>query len=349
MGTKRASLFFFMLLGFFSLNADAQLGGNGVFRFLNLPNSARIASMGNVLPMQNSAELDDAFANPSLLSAAHQNTLSLNYSNYIADINFGNIQYAFKVGAKKTVSTALMMINYGDFEEYDETAAATGANFSAADYLLNIGYGDVLYKNISYGINVKAIYGSYDIYRSFALATDLAFTYKDSSNTLATGLVLKNIGYQLDAFENQKERLPFEIALGMSKKLQFAPIRYHISYKHLQKFDLSYRNTGESSDIDLISGEQKKSRASFGSKLSQHFVFGAELLFSATFQIQGAYNLQQHKELSVEGLGGTAGLSFGFSVNLKKLSLSYAHSQLGSAGGNNYFSLNLKPDFFGKR
>ncbi len=323
---------------------DAQVGGKGVFRFLNLPNSAKVAALGNALPMQTDADFDETFVNPSLISAKHQNSLALNYSNYVADINFGNIQYALKTKTDQTLSLGLMFINYGDFEGYDATATPTGQNFTAGDYLLNIGYAKNLKNKIYYGANAKFIYGSYDIYNSFAIAADLAVNYKDTASNLATGIILKNIGYQFNAFDQQRENLPFQIAISLSKKLKFAPFRYHITYNNLQKFDLSY-NSPNDEDTDLISGQPNTNKPSFANKLSRHFIFGAEVLLSPSFNLQAGYNLQQSKELSVTGLSGLSGLSFGFSLHLKKLSLGYAHSTLNLAGSNNYFSLTLNPSF----
>jgi hypothetical protein len=323
----------------------AQIGGKGVFRFLNLPNSAKVAALGNALPMQINADFDETFANPSLLSNIHQNSLALNYSNYVADINFGDLQYALKLKTEQTLSLGLMFINYGSFDEYDATATPTGNNFTAGDYLLNVGYSKNWKKKIYYGVNAKLIYGSYDIYNSLAIATDLAVTYKDSADNLATGIILKNIGYQLNAFDQQRENLPFEIAISLSKKLRFAPFRYHITYNNLQQFNLSYYNPNTSDNTDLITGESTDKKSSFADKFSRHLIFGAEILLSPAFNLQAGYNLQQSKELSVSGLGGLSGLSFGFSLHLKKLSLGYAHSALNLAGSNNYFSLTLNPSF----
>lgn len=341
---KKSFLPAFCAILFLSSNVTAQIGGKGVFRFLNLPNSSKVAALGNALPMSSDANLEEAFLNPSLLSENHQNTLALNYSNYVSDINFGSMQYALKVNSSQTISLGMMFINYGDFDGYDESANPTQGKFTAGDYLINMGYTKNWKHKIYYGANAKLIYGSYDSYYSFALATDLAVTYKDSTSNLALGVIFKNIGYQLKPFEQQRESLPFQIAFSLSKKLEFAPLKYHITYNNLQLFNLNYFDPN-TENTDLLTGKPLKNSASFTSKLSRHFIFGTEILLSPSFNIQAAYNLQQSKELSVTGLGGLSGLSFGFSLHLNKLSLGYAHSTLNQAGGNNYFSLTLNPSF----
>ncbi|MFC5281982.1 type IX secretion system protein PorQ [Pedobacter alpinus] len=341
---KFISLLFYAIFCFSAI-CEAQIGGKGVFRFLNLPNSAKVAALGNGFPVANDAEFNQTFANPSLINASHQNATSLNYSNYISDINFGSAQYGLKFKEKETISLGLMFINYGNFEEYTEIGNPTGGNFTAGDYLLNVGYAKNWKEKIYYGANAKIIYGSYDIYNSFAIATDLAVTYKDSSSNIATGILLKNIGYQLSAFDQSRENLPFQMAFSFSQKLRYAPFKYHITYNNLQQFNLSNSNPNANEDIDLVGGETKNNKNSFVNKFSQHFIFGAEILLSQSFNLQAGYNLQQSRELSISGLGGLSGFSFGFSLHLEKLSLSYAHSTLNLAGSNNYFSLGLNPSF----
>ncbi|HEX7366698.1 MAG TPA: type IX secretion system protein PorQ [Pelobium sp.] len=346
---KKIFFLLFCAIFFMMELSSAQTGGKGVFRFLNLPNSAKVAALGNALPMQVDADFEETFINPSLIANEHQNSLSLNYSNYVADINFGNIQYALKVKPLETVAIGLMFINYGNFEEYDATATPTGGKFTAGDYLLNLGYSKNWKNKIYYGANAKLIYGSYDIYNSFAIATDLSLTFKDTLNNLAAGIMLKNIGYQLNAFDQQRESLPFQIAVSLSRKLKFAPLKYHITYNNLQQFNLTYLNPNSTDDTDLITGEAIDKSSTFVNKFSRHLIFGAELLLSQALNLQAGYNLQQHKELNINGLGGLSGFSFGFSLHLKKVNLGYAHSTLNLAGSNNYFSLTLNPAFLNFR
>jgi hypothetical protein len=344
---KNIILFFVAILIFVAKSSFSQTGGNGIFRFLNLPNTSKIAALGNAFPVSNQADFTDAFQNPSLINANAAGFLALNYSNYISDINFGAVQYGLKLKKTEVISTGLMFINYGNFEETDASGNATGNTFTAGDYLLNIGYAKNWEQKVFYGINAKVIYGSYDIYNSFALATDLAVTYQDSSRNLSTGIILKNIGYQLKPFNQKREHLPFEIALSFTQKLKHAPLRYHISYANLQNFDLTYSDPNDqNAELNLLTGEPILKKATFSNRLSRHFIFGAELLLTPSFNIQTGYNLQKSKELNMSGTGGLAGFSFGFSLHLKKISIGYAHATLNAAGSNNYFSLQLKPSIF---
>ena len=325
----------------------AQTGGLGVFRFINLPNASKTTALGNIFPVSTDADLSQTFQNPSLIAKNHAGLMGLNYSNFVSDINFGSIQYGLKIKNEEVVSASLQFVNYGNFEETDAAGNATGNTFSASDYLLNIGYGKNWKQKIYYGANAKIIYGAYDIYSSFAIATDIAVTYKDTIKNFAVGIIFKNIGYQLKPFNQIRENLPFEIALSFSQKLKYAPFRYHVGYNNLQNFDLTYQDPNKpDAEIDLITGEPITNKASFTEKFSRHLVFGAEVLLSQSFNLQAGYNLQRSKELGNVGVGGLAGFSFGFMLNLKKLSIGYANSRLNAAGSNNYFSMLIKPSIF---
>lgn len=328
-------------------NLKAQIGGKGVFRFLNLPNSSKVAALGSVIPMNDQPEFSESFQNPSLIKREDTGLLVLNYSNYISDINFGSIQYGLKIKKIGVISTGLMFVNYGKFEETDAAGNTTGNTFTAGDYLLNIGYAQNWKNKLFYGVNFKIIYGSYDIYKSTALAADFAVTYKDSVSNFCTGLVFKNMGYQIKPFNQVRENLPFEIDLAITQKLKHAPLRYHVTYQNLQNFDLTYQDPNNpDAQLDLITGEPIPTRYHVVEKFSRHLILGAEVLLSPAFSLQTAYNFQRNKELKVSGAGGRSGFSFGFSLNLKNISVGYSNANLNAAGSNNFFSLQLKPAIF---
>src|SRR5690606_708104 len=120
--------FLFFLLSVSSLSF-AQIGGDGVFKFLNLPNSASIAALGGTFPVSTENDISSNYQNPSLISNDNNSSIALNYSNYISDINFGSLQYNFII-KKANFSTTLLYVNYGNFEEADATGYLTGNTFT---------------------------------------------------------------------------------------------------------------------------------------------------------------------------------------------------------------------------
>ena len=337
-------LLLFILISF---GAFAQSGGKGVFRFINLPNSSKIAALGSAFPMSEEAEISESFQNPSLISNSNAGKLDLNYSKYIADINFGAVQYGFKLKNNSVISAGLLFVDYGKFEETDASGNSTGNNFTAGDYLLNIGYAKNWQQKIYYGVNLKLIYGTYAIYKSTALATDFAVTYKDTLARLSTGIAFRNMGYQLKPFDQVREALPFEINFSFAQRLKYAPFRYHITYSNLQNFDLTYQDLNDpNAEIDLVTGAPLNNKATFHNKFSRHIILGVEILLSPSFNLLAGYNFRKNKELNISGTGGRAGLSFGFALHLKNLSVGYANASLNAAGSNNYFSLMIQPSIF---
>jgi hypothetical protein len=331
---------FIFVIGFFP--CFAQIGGNSTYRFLNLPNSAKTAALGGSYPTHYQSDFTDVFNNPSLLDIKYQNTLDLNYSNYVSDINYGSLQYGFKYKSS-LLSLGLLYVNYGDFLETNDSGNETGNTFKASDYLLNIGFAKTINSKIKLGANGKVIYSAYESYQSLALAVDVAANYQDTTNNLSAGLIVKNLGYQIKPFAQTRESLPLKLDVSFSQKLKYAPFKYHITYQNLQKFNL---NTGiNSTEIDILTGESLNSGNSFGSNLSKHFILGTELLLTSSFNLLAAYNFEKGKDLSVTGTGSASGLSFGLAIKLKKFSFYYANSKLNAAGSNNYFSLQITPNF----
>ena len=323
-------------------NSFAQIGGNSAFRFLNLPNSAKTAALGGTYATHHQSDFTDAFNNPSLLTVKHQNTLDLNYSNYVSDINYGSLQYGLKF-KNELFSVGLLYLNYGNFIETDAAGNETGNNFNASDYLLNVGYSKTINPYFKLGANAKLIYSAYESFSSIALAADVAATYQDTSKNLSVGLIVRNVGYQISPFAQTRENLPLKIDLAFSQKLKYAPFKYHITYQNLQKFNL---NTGiNSSETDILTGESLNSGNSFGSNLAKHFILGTELLLTSSFNLLAAYNFEKGRDLAVAGTGSASGLSFGLAIKLKKFSFYYANAKLNAAGSNNYFSIQITPNF----
>ena len=77
-------------LAFISLtfSVTAQKGEN-TYQFLQLPNSARSTGLGGTNISLDDTDLSLSYHNPALLSDTLDRTITLNYSNYLLDINYG--------------------------------------------------------------------------------------------------------------------------------------------------------------------------------------------------------------------------------------------------------------------
>jgi len=332
------------LLVLFSASASAQVGGNSTYEFLNMVPSARQASMGGNQIAVKDNDLNLAIFNPALLTEEMDNHLSLSYINYVGDINYGYASYAKHFDSVGTFSANLLFLDYGTFSGRDETGLATG-DFGASDYSLNFGYGRQLDSLFSVGATLKFIYSNYEIYNSFGVAVDLGATYHNEKRGITASALMKNTGVQVSTYTpDTREPLPFELQVGVTKKLKHAPLRLGLMIENLQKWDLTYESPLDQPDeIDPLTGETiDNGGAGFGEKLLRHFVVNTELLLSDNFFIGVGFNYRRHQELKLENKPGLVGSSIGFGLRIKRFQLSYARASLHRAGASNHFTITTR-------
>ncbi len=328
----------------------AQIGGSGTYQFLNLPSSARIAAMGGQNIAVRDSDVNSAFQNPSLLDSSMSNQFSISYVSYFSGINWGYVAYAMDAGRAGTFGVSMHFVNYGDFQGTDSVGNLTN-HFSAGDYDLNIGWGKVIDTNFSIGANLKTIYSSLEQYNSLGMAVDIAGTYYSKKHEFTLAAVIKNIGAQITTYRpGNRESLPFEVELAMSKRLKHTPFRFSITARHLEQFDISYINPKDSITIDPVSGDTTFAKNTFGDKIMRHVVVGMEVLISKNINLRFGYNYERRKELKIAN-NFSAGLSFGIGVRISKFNFSYGYAIYSPVGGSNHFTLvtNLSEFFTKKR
>ncbi|HRH66305.1 MAG TPA: type IX secretion system protein PorQ, partial [Bacteroidia bacterium] len=222
--------------------------------------------------------------------------------------------------------------------------------FNAADYALNIGWGYQYNERFSVGAAMKGIYSDYYIYNAFGLAADISGTYYDSLNQWTITLEARNIGAQLKNYvKKNNEPLPTEALIAVSKRLAHTPLRFNLTYRHLEKFDLSYSDPYDLGDVDPLTGEAQLNTIGFWNKLSRHFIIGTEILLSKNFHLRAAYNFQRRRELLIDTRPGTVGFSFGFGLKISKFILSYGRGNYHLAGSANHFSISTNLAEFTKK
>lgn len=319
--------------------SQAQLGGTTIFNSLNIPSSARVAAVGgNLIPVAD-GDLNLAIYNPSLLDSSMNEQLALSYVNYFAKTNFGFASYAKHVEDVATFGATVQYFNYGRFDETDINGDKIG-EFTAGDIGLTIGAGIPIDTNYSVGANVKVLYSALESYYSVGAAVDLSATYQNRMRRFTAALVMKNLGYQLVAYnESNREKLPFEIQFGISKRLKHAPFRFSVIAENLQQWDLTYINQNEGPVIDPITGEVVNDGGfEFGDKLMRHMVFGGEMLLGENFNLRFGYNYRLRQEMKLSDKPGTAGLSWGLGVRIKRFDFSYGNAVYHLAGPSHHFT-----------
>jgi hypothetical protein len=348
MNTKKSVVFFFLIN--ISIFAFSQVGGLSTYEFLNLPVSARVSALGGSLISTKDNDLNTTLSNPALLSDSMSNTVALSYVSYLADVNYGYAVYAKKFKKIGTFSGGIHYLDYGKFIRADEVGNTDG-NFGANEMSFNVSYARSVYDtNLTVGATLKTIYSHLDTYTSWGSAVDLGAIYTIPSRGVAFAAVIKNAGFQWKPYtQGNREKLPFETQLGLSKKLKHVPFRLSLVYRYLDRWDLTYQDPANPVlTVDPITGDAIKQNKGkiFGDKLMRHFVIGGEFLVTKSFSLRVGYDYQRRKELEIEAKRGMTGFSFGFGFRIYKFQISYARAAYNLAGASNNFTISFDINSF---
>lgn len=342
-----SSLFFITL----SSISFGQIGGDNTFEFLNLTSSPRIAAMGGDFLTINDNDITLVSTNPSLINPSMHNYLGVSFVDFYSDINYGHAAYSRTFDKVGSLFGSINYINYGSFDFADPTGTRAG-NFYAGETAVNLGWGRQLDSLFSIGSNLKFIYSSFESYNSFGLAVDVAGSYTSRDRSFVASFIAKNIGRQLNSYVgSNSEPLPFELQLGLSKKLKHLPFRYSVLYNHLETWDLRYEDPS-TQQVDPISGEAITSSGfeEFADNLMRHLVFGAELIIAKNLYLRAGYNYRRRQEMKLVDKAATVGFSWGFGFRVSKFHFSYARSTYHLAGSPNYIAITTNlSDFFVKK
>jgi hypothetical protein len=308
-----------------SHNLFAQtLGGRSGYGFLKLPATPQLTALGGMTTSLQNDDLHLAAYQPALLRAEMNGQLG-------ASINFlyGGVKDMFVVYGhdvpeiQTTLAASVRFISYGNTAQTDAAGNVTG-NFRAADFILQIGAARQYLQRWHYGFNLQLISSNYGPYRSLAIAADAGITYTDSANGLRAGLLIKHAGAAVKAYTgSRKDDMPFDMQLGISRRLAKAPLQFSATLHHLHQFDIRYADTLFEADV---TGDVKKGSFT-ADKLFRHFVLAAQVYPSRQTEFTLAYNVLRRKELSLFNIGsGLTGFSFGGGVLFKSLQVRYARA-----------------------
>jgi hypothetical protein len=274
-----------------------------VFNFLRLPVSAHAAALGgdNITLADDDAAM--VFHNPALLYNVSDRTLGLNMMTYMQGSFTGSASYSQTVGERGSWGVQGRFISYGEMKETTYDNQQTGT-FSARDIALGGTFAYGLTDRISGGITAKMVASYIGHYNSLAAAVDLGLNYYDPDTEWSFGAVARNLGGQLKAYDDDFERMPLDLQLGVSKRLIGSPLRFSASLVRLNDWQYG---------------------------LGHHFVLGADLLLSDQFYVAAGYNALRASEMKItagdEESSHGAALSLGAGMMLERLSLHIAYGK----------------------
>jgi len=299
------SKLYILLFSLLFLPAWAQ-NGDEVFNFLRYPTSARANALGGNTVALIERDPSLVFHNPGLLGGEMDGMINLNYMNYISDINVGSALFTKAFRERGAWGIGATYINYGNFKEALPESTVIGT-FSANDVSLNGFFSYDLSDRWRGGLSLKFLYSGFADYSSMGLAVDAGLSYYDVDKAFSFGIALKNIGAQLKPYEDDRQKLPWDIQMGITKMMNHAPIRFSLTAMYLNRWKFDY--------IDDADAEYDGD--SFFKRLAKHFVLGVDFVPSENFWVGVGFNPKRNMDMKLQGGNTLSGFSAGAGVKIK--------------------------------
>lgn len=320
--------------------ANAQIGGEHVYQFLNLPFAPHINALGGNNVTTHNSDTNQVLFNPASLNDAMDGNLSVNYGNFYGDINIGSATYAKNLKNGRNIHVGVAYLNYGEMEGYDEMGNFTGT-FTGNDVAVSVGYSYQFQDTDFYiGSNIKFISSTLESYSSLGLAADIGGMYVNPESGWTAGIALRNLGTQLTTYNEENENLPLNLTLGVSKQLENVPIRWHFTLENMQKWDVAFANPNRTEEG--LDGTKSDEKISFFDHAIRHVILGADLFTNKNFNIRLGYNFRRGEEMRILEQRSFAGFSAGFGLKINRLRFEYSHARFTLAGNTNVLGLSVK-------
>lgn len=300
----RKILFVLFSLTFLLINEN--FAQNNTYEFLRIDMSARAGALAGTF-VSNNDDPNVIFYNPAGLSLLQDNPISFSFVKHLLDINLASLSASEDLEGIGRVGGAIKYINYGTFTEANQDGKQLG-QFGAGEVAFILGYSNALDVNFYYGANIKFIYSSIADRSSSALGFDVGLHYAFPQQQIDIGAAITNIGSQLSSYYSTKESLPTDITIGVSKRLEYLPLRLSLDFHRLNE-----------------------QRDNFTDKFKA-FTIGAEFTLSKVFRLRFGYDNEKRSELKVGSFAGIAGFNAGIGAVISNYRFDYGFSSLGPIG-----------------
>jgi len=310
---------------------------NSAYNSLNLHSSSRILSMGGEVISIFDNDVSLANLTPSLLNEKMDNQISFNFVDYFSDINFISFYSAKKFSDNLMLFLGVDAINYGEFSGTDIFGRSTNY-FNASDQIITIGTSKKISDYFIFGSNIKLLNSNLETYHSMTLSSNIATTYINPQTNFSSTLLIKNIGKPIINYTSNKEDLPFEVQLGISKSLKHLPFTYSLVFHHLNQYDIS-DDYNLNTIYNPITNTIEIKDETVAKKILRHVIIGGELNpFRKNLYLRGGFNFQRREDLKLSSAFTMSGFSFGLGFSLKKIQVHYSRSAFHTASSLNSFS-----------
>lgn len=298
---------------------STYLFSQNTYEFLRIDPSARASALGGSF-VSVTDDADVVFYNPAGIGYLTGNPISFSFVKHLLDINLASLSFSTEVEDIGRFGTAIKYINYGTFEQADEFGNRNG-EFGAGELATIIGYSNNLDENFYYGANAKIIYSKIADRSSSAIGMDLGLNYSFPEEMLSIGFAILNVGSQISSYYSTKEKLPIDVVLGVSKKLERIPVLLSLDFHRLNDNQNSF------------------------SQRFKNFNFGAELTLSKVLKLRLGYDSQKRRDLKIGTTAGIAGFNLGIGATVSSYQFDYAYSSYGMIGALHRIGISTNLEF----
>jgi len=305
-----------IILSLLIVNANTNAGTAG-FNFLKIIPSAKEAAMANAsIGLENTSSLSGFgfWCNPA--AGVARPSFGMSYISYLAGISYGSIGYTKQAPMSflKAGGIGVSFLNSGKIKRTDINGSELGT-FSVS-YLDLDAAGNIALMNdkMNAGMAIKVIYGSIDSFMGLGIATDLGLRFKPDIQGLTIGAVVRNLGYQVKAFDKVRDKLPLDIGVGVG---------YNVS-------------NGFNIAMDIHALDITKDTVPFFKNINNYVTFrlnlGVEAWVNKYVALRGGYN-SLGKDYRTGGTSDiTSGLSIGLGVKYSRYQVDYSFTPMGDLG-----------------
>ena len=275
-----------------------------VYSFLRLPVSAHIAALGGDNVSLTNDDATVIFHNPALITDVSDKTLNVNFMTYMEGSTTASASFVRAYKERGSWGISAQYMSYGEIKETTAANQQTGT-FSPKDIALAGSFAYLLSNRISGGITARFISSTIGSYSSAAVAVDLGLNYQDTERGWSVSAVARNLGGQVKAYEEEFERIPFDLLVGVSRQLPNAPLTLHATLARLNNWDQAF---------------------------IKHLAVGADIRLSPAIYVSAGYNFRRSSEMKIyEGEDTSAshgaGLSLGGGIELERLKLNIGYAK----------------------
>lgn len=275
-----------------------------VYSFLRLPVSAHVAALGGDNVSLTNDDATVIFHNPALITAVADKTLNANFMTYMEGSTTASASFVRAYKERASWGICGQYMSYGEIKEMTVANQQLGT-FSPKDIALAGSFAYLLSDHISGGVTARFISSTIGSYSSAAVGVDLGLNYQDNEHGWSVSAVARNLGGQIKAYDDEFERIPFDLLLGVSRQLMNSPLTLHVTLARLNNWDQAF---------------------------IKHLSVGADIRFSPSVFISGGYNFRRSSEMKIyedENTSGShgAGLSLGGGIELERFKLTVGYAK----------------------